>query len=63
MGNPGTHATAYLDRLYISGLYGFEAHETEDGGRLHSDNSSGMFIVLNITFLNTATIKLFTFFF
>jgi hypothetical protein len=40
--------TAYLDRLYFAGLHGFEAHETEDGGRLNSDNSSGMFIVKKV---------------
>ncbi len=39
---------AYLDRLYIAGLHGFKAHETEVGGRLHSDNSSGMFIVQKV---------------
>ncbi len=40
--------TANLDRLYFAGLHGFKAHETEDGGRLHSDNSSGMFIVQKV---------------
>jgi hypothetical protein len=37
--------TAYLDRPFlIAGLHGFEAHKAEDGGRLYSDNSSGMIV-------------------
>ncbi len=32
----------------FAGLYGFKAHKAEDGGRLHSDNSSGLFIVQKV---------------